>query len=297
MVTPILTSDELDRLSGSTLLLKAEHKQRAGAFKFRGAFNRISQIPLHERDRGVVAVSSGNHGAAVARASHLLGLQATIFIPEDAPGVKRRLMEDDGARVETFARATSDREAPARQFASETGAALIHPYEDPLVMTGAGTTALELHRQVGPLDALFVPMGGGGLMAGCASAMTVLDPSCELIGVEPSQADDTRRSFEAGHPVTVESPQTIADGLAVPRPGDNTFSINKELVSDVMTVSEAEIEAAMNLLYDSSGEVVEPSGATALAGVLKRKGDWLRVGVVLSGGNVERSRFPEIFSR
>ena len=297
MKTPVLESNTLDGLTGALLFLKAEHHQRAGAFKFRGAYNRISQISETERPQGVVAVSSGNHGAAVALASRLVGIEATIFIPEDTPAVKRRLMMDNGARIETFDRSISDREAPARQFATEMGATFVHPFEDPLVMTGAGTTALELHRQVGSLDALVVPIGGGGLIAGCGSAMRVLDPDCVLIGVEPERADDTMRSLAAGHPVTVENPQTIADGLAVPRPGDNTFSINRHLVSEIVTVTEDEIRDAMRLLYETLGEVVEPSGATSLAGVLKLESDLNRVGVVISGGNVDRSRFPDVFSR
>ncbi len=283
-------------VSYESVLLKAENRQRAGAFKFRGAFNRLSQIPESERSAGVAAVSSGNHGAAVASAAEILGIPATIFTPKDVPKAKLDLMVDAGADVQTFDRSIPDREAPARAFAEDSGATFIHPFEDPEIMAGAGTTALELHRQVGKLDQLFVPMGGGGLMAGCASAMSVLDTQCRLVGVEPEVADDTRRSFNAGEPVTVENPQTIADGLAVPRPGDNTFAINSRLVSEVMTVSESEVLEAMALLFTETGEVVEPSGAVAVAGVLKAQPSG-GVAAILSGGNVDVDRFPQVFNR
>lgn len=278
------------------VLAKAEHRQRAGAFKFRGAFNRLSLIPESERGRGVVAVSSGNHGAAVSLAGELLGIPVTVFTPEDAPRTKRELMETHGASIETFPRSIPDREAPARDRAAETGATFVHPFEDPEVMAGAGTTGLELHGQVGPLDVVYVPMSGGGLMAGCASALSVLDPGCRLVGVEPVTADDTRRSFAAGHPVTVANPQTVADGLAVPAPGERTLSINLQLVSEVVTVSEREIVGAMRKLAVEHGEVVEPSGAASYAASL-RDGRGSRMAVVLSGGNVDQTEFPEVFSR
>lgn len=287
MVTPVL---ELDGA-----LLKAEHLQTGGAFKFRGAFNRLSQMTTEDRARGVVAVSSGNHGASVALAAKILGIPATIFTPVDAPVVKRQLMDSNGANVITFERSIPDREAPARAYADETGATFVHPFEDPEIMAGAGTTGLELHHQVGNLDTLFVPMSGGGLMAGIASALHVLDPNCELVGVEPENGDDTRRSFEVGQPVTVPNPQTIADGLAVPKPGEMTFSINYHLVAEVVTVSEEQIVAAMRRLHEA-GEVVEPSGAVSYAALLEARPRG-KDAAILSGGNVDRSRFPEAFSR
>jgi threo-3-hydroxy-L-aspartate ammonia-lyase len=218
VVTPILHSERLDALTGATVFAKDESRQRAGAFKFRGAYNRLSQIPESDRPRGVVAVSSGNHGAAVACAAQLLGMPATIHVPEDVPSAKRALIERCGATIVTFERSIADREAGARRQVAVTGATFVHPFEDPMVMAGQGTAALELHEQAGHLDVLLVPMSGGGLMAGCASAMRQLDPDCEPIGVEPAAADDTRRSFAAGEIVRIPQPDTIADGLAVTRP-------------------------------------------------------------------------------
>ncbi|HEY5889567.1 MAG TPA: threonine/serine dehydratase [Acidimicrobiia bacterium] len=295
--TPVLRSDLLDGRTGAAVLSKAESSQRAGAFKFRGAYNRLSLIPAVDRPRGVVAVSSGNHGAAVSCAAEILGIPATIFIPEDAPEVKKNLMLGFGASIQTVDRNDPDRDRPARELADSTGATFVHPFEDRDVMIGQGTTALEFHRQVGDLDVLMVPMSGGGLMAGCASAFSALSPGCVFIGVEPDNADDTRRSFAAGNVVSIESVETIADGLAVLSPGENTFAINKTLVSEILTVSESSLVSAMGFALTELGEVVEPSGAAALAALLESDNRWdgSRVGVVLSGGNVDRAHFPEVF--
>ena len=293
VITPVLTSTALDERVGATVLAKAEAHQRAGAFKFRGAYTRLDALTAEERAAGVVAVSSGNHGAAVAAAAAELGIEATVFVPEDVPEAKRRLIESAGARVEFFDRGRPDRERPALDHAAATGATFVHPYEDPLVMTGQGTVGLELHRQVGELDAVFVPMSGGGLMAGVASALHELDPDCDLVGVEPERADDTARSFAAGDRVQIEPPQTIADGLAVRTPGERTFAINRRLLRAVRTVSEDEIIAAMVVAAEDLGVRLEPSGAASLAGVLAG-GDLVagrRVGVVLSGGNIDDDRF------
>lgn len=291
--TPIARSDELDALVGTTLFGKDESQQRAGSFKFRGAFNRMSTIPFGERSLGVVAVSSGNHGAAVAFAAQILGIRATVHVPSDVAPAKRALIEQFGARIVTFDRSMPDREAGARQQVAETGAAFVHPFEDPLVMRGQGTAALELHEQVGPLDVLLVPMSGGGLMAGCASAMRQLDPTCELIGVEPANADDTRRSFAAGEIIRIEQPDTIADGLAVTAPGATTFAINRELVSDVVTVTDDELVAAMRIAWELLGRRHEPSGVAGLAAVLNdpERFSGRRIGIILSGGNIDDDRF------
>jgi threo-3-hydroxy-L-aspartate ammonia-lyase len=296
VVTPVLRSDDLDLLAGATVYAKDESRQRAGAFKFRGAYNRLAQIPDRDRPRGVVAVSSGNHGAAVACAAQLLGIPATIHVPGDVAGAKRSLIEHFGAAIVTFPRSTPDREVGARRQVAETGATLVHPFEDPAVMAGQGTAALELHEQVGPLDVLVVPMSGGGLMAGCASAMHQLDPGCELIGVEPAAADDTRRSMAAGHPVRIDQPDTIADGLAVTAPGTNTFAINRRLVSDVVTVTDEQLVAAMRLAARLLDRRLEPSGVAGLAAVLDDRDRYLgrRVGIILSGGNIDDARFDEL---
>ncbi len=300
VVTPVLRSDRLDALTGAAVFCKDESQQRAGAFKFRGAFNRLSLIPLADRPRGVIAVSSGNHGAAVACAAHLLGMSATVHVPDDVAAAKRALIESYGASIVTFDRATPDRDAGALRQVAQTGATFVHPFEDPQVMAGQGTAALELHDQVGHLDVLLVPMSGGGLMAGCASAMHHLDPSCELIGIEPAGADDTRQSFAAGHPVRIDQPDTIADGLAVTAPGAATFAINHRLVSDVVTVTDEQLIEAMRVVRDLLGRRLEPSGVAGLAAVLDHGLDQpsrfrnRRVGIILSGGNIDNARFDAL---
>jgi len=296
IVTPVIRSDRLDALTGATIFAKDESQQRAGSFKFRGALHRLSLIPEADRPLGVVAVSSGNHGAAVACAAQLLGIDATVHVPNDVAAAKRTLIEQFGAKIVTFDRFVPDREAAARAQVAETGATFVHPFEDPLVMQGQGTTALELHEQVGPLDVLIVPMSGGGLMAGCASAIRQLDPSCEVIGVEPANADDTRRSFEAGHPVRIAQPTTIADGLAVTSPGPTTFAINRDLVSDVVTVTDDDLVDAMRSALRLLGRRLEPSGVASLAAVVVDRPRFAgrRVGLVLSGGNIDDARFAAL---
>ena len=312
--TPVVTSPALDAEVGATVFCKVEGAQRAGSFKFRGAFNRLSHIPDEDRSRGVVAVSSGNHGAAVAVAARILDIPAVIFIPHDTPTAKRSLMEQAGAEVVTFDRMTQDRDALAKARVDQTGATFVHPFEDRLVMAGQGTAARELHGQVGAIDQLLVPMSGGGLMAGSATAMAALDPGCTLVGVEPANADDTRQSFLAGKPVHIDPPTTIADGLAVTVPGDNTFAINRQLVTEVRTVTEDQIANAMALLHRTLGLMVEPSGAVGIAALhaerqrrdsedSKDSGDNKhtpnpdrRVGVILSGGNVDQDRFERLIA-
>lgn len=295
-VTPIVRSDALDERFEMTVLAKDESRQRAGSFKFRGAFNRLSAIPLADRQRGVVAVSSGNHGAAVACAAQILGLAATVHVPADVAPAKRALIEHFGAAITTFDRSSPDREAGARLEVEQTGATFVHPFEDHLVMCGQGTVALELHEQVGPLDVLVVPMSGGGLMAGCASAISQLDPGCEIIGVEPANADDTRQSFAAGHLVRIAQPDTIADGLAVASPGSTTFAINRHLVADVVTVTESQLVDAMRAAVEWFDRRLEPSGVATLAALLAHSDRFhgRRVGIVLSGGNIDTRRFEEL---
>lgn len=299
-VTPVVTSAVLDELVGASVFCKVEAAQQAGSFKFRGAFNRLSNIPDDERAPGVVAVSSGNHGAAVAQAARILSMPAVIFIPQDTPTAKRSLIEAAGADVVTFDRTTDDREALALERVQDTGATFIHPFEDRQIMAGQGTTAVELNGQIGPLDALLVPVSGGGLLAGCASAMYALDPTCQIVGVEPSIGDDTRRSFEAGHPVTIEQPTTMADGLAVVSPGAATFAINRELVARIETVTEEQIAEAMLAIWEHLQMAIEPSGAVGIAALMNgavariETKEPPRVGVVLSGGNIDAARFNEL---
>jgi threonine dehydratase len=293
--TPVLGSRSVDALCGAEVHMKAEHLQNTGSFKARGATNRVQLLSADELRRGIVAVSSGNHAAAVAWAGARAGTTVDVFMPTDAPELKRRATETYGARIHTFDRATADREQLGLDWAVEHGAVMVHPFEDHDVMAGQGTAALELHEDV-ELATLVVPVSGGGLIAGCAVATRARRPGCRIVGVEPAAADDTARSFAAGERVTVR-PATIADGLTVPTPGANTFSINRRLVDEIVTVTEEQILAAMVVLYERTKQVVEPSGATALAAVLAgRVSSPGPVGVILSGGNIDLRRFAQLLT-
>jgi threo-3-hydroxy-L-aspartate ammonia-lyase len=294
--TPVLRSRTLDDLVGAPVFLKAELFQRAGAFKFRGAYNRISRLSEEERRRGVAAFSSGNHAQAVSLAARLVGTSAVIVMPADAPPEKVAATRGYGAEVVTYDRYTEDREEIGRRLAEERGATLVPPYDDPLVIAGQGTAALELLDEVGPLDVLLVPVSGGGLIAGSAVATTDLAPGIRVVGVEPEAGDDTRRSLEAGRRIGIDVPRTIADGLQAQTPGALTFPINQKLVDGVVTVSDREIVEAMRFLFERLKVVAEPSGATALAALLAGSVpvSGRRVGVVLSGGNIAAERFAEL---
>ena len=286
--TPVFTSRTLDQRVGARVFLKAESLQRAGAFKFRGAYNAISQLD----EPGVAAFSSGNHAQAVALAARLTGKQAVILMPLDAPPAKVEATRGYGAEVVTYDRYTEDREALGRALAAERGLALVPPYDDEQVMAGQGTAALELLAQVGELDTLVAPVGGGGLIAGCATA---LEGSVRVVGVEPEAGDDTRRSLEAGERVAIDVPRTIADGLQVTAPGRLTFEVNARLVDEIVTVSDAEIVEAMAFLFDRMKLVTEPSGAVGVAALLRGRIHTAgRVGVIVSGGNVGLDRFREL---
>jgi threonine dehydratase len=286
--TPVATSRTLDERVGARVFLKCENVQRMGAFKFRGAYNAISRLSDDERARGVVAFSSGNHAQAVALASRLLGTQATIVMPEDAPAAKRAATEGYGAAVVSYDPAREDREAIAARLREERGLALIPPFDHPHVIAGQGTAALELIEEAGELDALVVPCGGGGLLAGSALAARRLRPGCRVVGVEPAAGDDGARSFRAGTLQTVKNPRTIADGARTPSLGVITFAVIREHASDIVTVTDAEIVDAMRVLWERMKLVVEPTGALGVAALLARRVDpGRRVGVVLSGGNVD----------
>lgn len=296
--TPVLTSRTLDALVGAEVFLKAENFQRIGAFKFRGAYNAISRLTPEQLARGVAAYSSGNHAQAVALAASLAGTSAVILMPEDAPPTKLAATRGYGAEVVTYDRYTGDRTALAEKLADERGLTLIPPYDHYDVMAGQGTVALELIEEVGPLGALLVPIGGGGLMAGCATAATGLSPGIRMIGVEPSAGDDHARSLTAGSRIEIEVPRTIADGQAITTPGELTFAVNQRLVDSVELVSDDEIRDAMAFAFERLKIVVEPSGASALAALLAGRIRDLpdRVGVVLSGGNVGLERFHELLA-
>ncbi|GAB2678873.1 pyridoxal-phosphate dependent enzyme [Kribbella swartbergensis] len=294
--TPVLTSRTLDERVGAHVFLKAENLQRIGAFKFRGAYNAVSRLSPEQLRYGVAAYSSGNHAQAVALAARIAGTKAVILMPEDAPPTKLAATRGYGAEVVTYDRYTQDRAALAKDVATERGLTLIPPYDDYDVMAGQGTVALELIEETGPLDALLVPVGGGGLMAGCATAATALAPGIRMIGVEPAAGDDHARSLAQGERVVIDVPRTIADGQALSTPGELTFAVNRRLLDSVALVSDDEIVAAMAFAFERLKIVLEPSGASALAAVLAGRVRPLpeRVGVVLSGGNVGLDRFLEL---
>jgi threo-3-hydroxy-L-aspartate ammonia-lyase len=291
--TPLVTSATLDARCGGTIFAKAESFQRSGSFKFRGAYNRLSLLDTNERARGIVAYSSGNHGAAVALAAALLGIHAVVVVPETGSPAKLAAIEGYGAEIRRYDPATESREEVAVGLAEARSLTVIRPFDDYDIMAGQGSVGLELTAQAGELDLVLVPVGGGGLAAGVATAVKALLPSAEVIGVEPAGADDTSRSIRAGRRVSLETADTIADGLRVLAPGELTFPINQRLLHDVVTVHDAAIIEAMTLCFARLKVVVEPSGATPLAalltGAVRARGR--RVAVVLSGGNIDPADF------
>jgi threonine dehydratase len=287
--TPVMTSRAADERAGATLFFKCENLQRAGAFKFRGACNAITSLDAERRRRGVVAYSSGNHAQAMALASQLQGVPATIIMPLDAPAMKVAATKGYGAEVVTYDRYTEDREAIGRRLAEGRGLTLIPPYDHPDVIAGQGTAVKELIEETGPLDMLLVCLGGGGLLAGSALSAAALSPGCSVIGVEPEAGDDGRRSFLSGQIVRIDVPRSIADGALTTHLGQLTFPIIRARVADIVTVSDEELVAAMRFFAERMKIVVEPTGclaaAAAFSGRVSIKGK--RVGVVLSGGNVD----------
>ncbi|GGP73699.1 threo-3-hydroxy-L-aspartate ammonia-lyase [Streptomyces calvus] len=294
--TPVLRSRTLNSLVGAEVFVKCENLQRVGAFKFRGAYNAASRLTPEQLSRGIAAYSSGNHAQAVALAARELGTTAVIVMPEDTPTSKVEATRGYGAEVVTYDRYTGDRVAIGEALAAERGLALIPPYEHPHVIAGQGTAALELLEETGDLDALVVPVGGGGLIAGSATAAKGLQPGIKVIGVEPEEGDDTKRSLEAGRRVSIPVPRTIADGQAADIPGELTFSLNQKLVDDIVLVSDDEIRQAMRTAFERMKTVVEPSGATPLAALLAGRIDPVprRIGVIVSGGNIDTRRFAQL---
>ncbi len=296
--TPVFTSRSLDERLGATVYLKAESFQRGGAFKFRGAYNTVASLSPEELARGVVASSSGNHAQALAIAAQLAGAQATIFMPRDAPASKRAATEGYGARVIEFDRYVDDREQIVADLVEREGLTPVHPYNDPRIMAGAGTSTRELLEQVGPLDIVLIPAGGGGQLAGGAIAAAGATEPPRVIGVEPAAVGQWRASLDAGRPATVEVGKTIADGQQLPSPGDLTFAVVRQLADDVVSVTDEQLLDAMRYLFERQKLVVEPSGssalAAALAGLVEVRG--LRVGVILSGGNIAVDRFVSVLS-
>jgi threo-3-hydroxy-L-aspartate ammonia-lyase len=286
--TPALTSSAVDALTGAGVYFKCENFQRMGAFKFRGAYNALAQLTAEEKRRGVVAFSSGNHAQAVALAGKQLGIPRVIVMPADAPGVKVEATRGYGAEIVLYEK-SQDREKLANQISSERGLTLIPPYDHPHIIAGQGTAAKELIEDVGPLDLLMVPCGGGGLLTGCALAAKHLSPECRVVGVEPAAGDDATRSFRTRTLQSVKDPQTIADGARTPSLGKFTFPLVLRYVDDMLTVDDDALLKSMIFIWERMKIVVEPTGALAACALLEKKLDarGLRVGIVLSGGNVD----------
>ncbi len=288
LATPVMTSGTLDDILGARVFLKCENLQKIGAFKFRGAFNSISQLSENEKTKGVIAFSSGNHAQAVALVGKLLKVPATIVMPKDAPKIKLDATKGYGAKVITYDPETESRETLALNIQAKEGLTLIPPFDHLDVIAGQGTAALELFDQAGPLDMLLTPCGGGGLLSGSAIAAKGVNPTCKVMGVEPELGDDATRSFKTKTLQTVKNPATIADGTRTPSLGKLTFPLVLEYVDDMVTVSEADIVHAVQFLFYRMKLVVEPSGALGLAALLSHKvKPAKKTGIILSGGNID----------
>ena len=292
--TPVVTSRLLDEQAAAHLFFKCENLQRGGAFKFRGAYNALSHLSSDEARRGVVTFSSGNHAQAIALAGQLLDIPRVIVMPSDAPAVKRAATASYGGEIVLYDRASEDREDIGRRLARERGLTLVPPFDHLQIIAGQGTAARELFEDTGPLDFLFVPCGGGGLLSGSALAAGTLSPECQVVGVEPSAGDDATRSFQTKQLQTVHNPKTVADGARTPSLGSLTLPLILEHVADMTTVDDPTLLRTMFLLWERLKMVVEPTGALGAAAALHR-GNGIRgkrVGVILSGGNVDVSEVP-----
>lgn len=291
--TPVLQSGTADGRSSAHFHFKCENFQRMGAFKFRGAYNTLSQFDDAQREAGVLAFSSGNHAQAIALSARLLGMPAVIVMPQDAPAAKIAATREYGAQVVTYDRFTEDREAISRRLAAERGMTLVPPFDHPQVIAGQGTVALELLQDVPDLDYLFVCLGGGGLLSGCLLAAATLAPRCQVIGVEPAAGNDVQQSLRAGRIVRIDTPRTIADGAQTQAAGEITFPLIQRHVADIVTATDEQLVQAMRFYAERMKIVVEPTGALALAGALHGGIDLRgkRVGIVVSGGNVDMERY------
>ena len=301
--TPVMTSRTADQRTASQVFFKCENLQRMGSFKFRGAYNALAQFSAEQRAGGVIAFSSGNHAQAIALSARMLGMASVIVMPADSPAAKLAATREvqagqAGSEVVLYDRYTEDREALGRRLATERRMTLIPPYDHPQVMAGQGTAAAELIEEVGPLDLLLVCLGGGGLIAGCAVAAHAMSPGVRVIGVEPEAGNDVQQSLAAGRIVHIETPKTLADGAQTQHCGTLTFPVIQRLVEQVVTVTDAQLVRSMRFLAERMKLVVEPTGCLAAAalleGVLKAPGQ--RVGVILSGGNVDLARYARLLA-
>jgi threonine dehydratase len=294
--TPVLTSRTADQRAGAQLFFKCENMQRMGAFKFRGAYNAIARFTDAQRRAGVLTYSSGNHAQAIALSASLVGIKSAIIMPHDAPQLKVRATKGYGGEVIVYDRYKENREEIGRRLAQERGMTLIPPYDHPDVICGQGTAAKELIEDAGQLDVLLVPLGGGGLLAGCALAASSLSPNCKVIGVEPETGNDGQQSLRRGEIVDIGVPQTIADGAQTSHLGQHNFAVIRRLVDDIVTVSDAQLVETMKFFAERMKIVVEPTGclaaAAALHGVYPVAGK--KVGILISGGNVDLARFAQL---
>ncbi|SDD25348.1 threonine dehydratase [Variovorax sp. CF079] len=296
--TPVLRSRTADEELGAEVFFKCENLQRMGAFKFRGAFNALSKFDERQRRAGVVAFSSGNHAQAIALAARILGMPATIVMPHDAPASKVAATKGYGGQVVIYDRYKDDREQIGRELAEKHGLTLIPPYDHPDVIAGQGTAAKELFEEVGPLDAFFAPMGGGGLISGSALSTRALSPQCKVYGVEPEAGNDGQQSFRSGEIVHIDTPKTIADGAQTQHLGQHTFPIIRRDVDDVLTTSDAQLVEAMRFFASRMKLVVEPTGCLGFAAAREMKAQLRgkRIGVLVSGGNVDVERFGALLA-
>lgn len=296
--TPVLTSRTVNAELGAEVYFKCENFQRIGAFKFRGAMNTLLKLTQEQRAAGVVAFSSGNHAQAIALSAKLLGVPATIVMPNDAPAAKARATAGYGANIVRYDRYTEDREQIGRALAEEKGLTLVPPYDHPDVIAGQGTAAKELIEEVGELDVLFVPLGGGGLLSGSALAARRLSPRCEIIGVEPEAGNDGQQSLRSGSIVHIDTPETIADGAQTQHLGQYTFEVIRANVTDILTASDAELVDSMRFFAERMKIVVEPTGCLGLAAARAQKAKLAgkRVGIIVSGGNIDISRYSSLLA-
>jgi threo-3-hydroxy-L-aspartate ammonia-lyase len=296
--TPVLTSRFADEMLGAKVFFKAENLQRMGAFKFRGGFNSLAKFSAEQKSKGVVAFSSGNHAQAIALSARILGMPAVIVMPKDAPAAKISATKGYGAEVVLFDRYTEDREAIGKNLAATRGLTLIPPFDHADVISGQGTAAKELIEEVGPLDYFFVCLGGGGLMAGCSLAFEALNPECKIYGVEPAAGNDVQQSFRTGAPVKIDVPQTIADGAQTQLVGKLTFPIIQRCATDILTATDEQLVDCMHFFAERMKMIVEPTGALGFAAArfagIDLKGK--RVGVLISGGNVDIPTFTKLLS-
>ena len=294
--TPVLRSTTADARWGASFFFKCENFQRMGAFKFRGAFNALSKFDAAQRKGGVIAFSSGNHAQAIALSARLLSMPAVIVMPKDAPAAKVAATKGYGAEVVMYDRFTEDREALTKRLAQERGMTMIPPYDHPDVLTGQGTAVKELIEETGPLDHLFVCLGGGGLLSGSALSARALSPACKVYGVEPEAGNDGQQSLRAGKIVHIETPKTIADGAQTQHLGEYTFGIIQRDVDDIFTVTDEQLVEAMRFFAERMKMVVEPTGCLAFAGAIAaaKAIEGQRVGIVISGGNVDLSRYASL---